>query len=72
MLGTTSRMLQATEDDQLGRICLLKIASAKCMNHLQSLQCFSKYTDINELQIFLLENKVCMICILFLRYMKFL
>ena len=46
-----------SEDDQLGKICLLRKASAKCLNHLRSLQCFGKYTDINELQIFLIREQ---------------
>lgn len=40
-------------DDQIGKISLLRKASVKCLNQLKSLQCFAKYTDINELQTFL-------------------
>lgn len=40
-------------DDQMGKICLLRKASVKCLDQLKSLQCFAKYIDINELLIFL-------------------
>lgn len=38
---------------KLGKICLLKRANIKCFNQLKSLQCFMKYTEMNELQTFL-------------------
>jgi len=34
----------------LGKLCLLKKVRKKCMYQLQSLQCFLKYTELEQLQ----------------------